>query len=101
MSSTKGVKVEQADLMALGDEELVAKVYELADDEEREAIYVGLDELLERFAVDVLRRVRWAELADDPDRTGEMDAWLEGLEARAALRPLAQELDEGEEREFA
>lgn len=88
--------MQAADLMALGDEELVAKVYELLDDvdddEQREAIYVGLDELLERFALDVLRRVRWAKLAGDPDRAAEIDGWLQAVEARAALRPLAQQL---------
>jgi hypothetical protein len=45
--------------------------------------------------LDVRRRVRWSELTGDPDRACEMDSWLENVEARAALRPLAQELAGG------
>jgi hypothetical protein len=83
-------------VMKLGDEDLAATLYAagdaIDDNEARDRLYFAADELLERLDVDLLRRVRWSELADDPDRVAEMDAWLEGAEARAALRPLAQQL---------
>jgi hypothetical protein len=94
--------MEQVDFMRLGDERLIATLYELADGVEdgdvRDELYTAVDETLERLDVALLRRVRWSQLVGHPERAHEMDDWLAGVEARAALRPLARELAEGQSR---
>lgn len=68
------------------------------DDEDlRDDLYGMVDELCERVMPEALKRAtwRWYEETFDLERRERvefMDGWLEGLECRAALRPLAQEL---------
>jgi hypothetical protein len=84
--------MDEVDLMAFGDEQLVAAVYAAADaveaDEARDELYFVVDEVLERWAPEALKRARCSELED----VAEKDDFLAAVDVRAAWRPLAQEL---------
>ena len=91
-----------AENLSLSDEELIRRLfqetYALAENpEDADDLAALLEEACQRWAPERFKRQAWSELADecadDPaGRVREMDALLERVEVRAALRPLAQEL---------